>query len=282
MKKNSVAVSSSYKKQLSDSYYMSIQMRLDGLSFSVLDPVNNAIVAIGNYDFDVIDENFSHHEELILKEDIFKSNFKTVAVSVESRSFSMVPKPLFDSNRAADILRFIGCRITKDDKILYNELEMAGGVLVFSVPNFLYYFLQTQYTDVRVMHHTEPIMQAALLKRDTDKKKAIMHVVFSADGVTLIVVEQNKLKLCNKYKFKEVNDLVYIIMYALEQMGLNNNQTKIVISGDVEIGDARAELVKRFAHNVSLAQLPEYFSYEVRIPEPEHKYVNLLNLNICV
>ena len=282
MKKNTVAISSSYKKQLSDSYYMSIQMRLDGLSFSVLDPVNNAVLAIGNTDFGVADEMFSHHEEYILKEEIFKGNFKAVLVSIESRSFSMVPKALFEPEHATDILRFIGCRISKDDKVLANEIEMVDSVLVFAVPNFLYYFLQTQYSDVRVMHQTEPIMQAALLKRDTDKKKAVMHTIFTSDGVTIVVVEQNKLKLCNKFKYKEVNDLVYIIMYTLEQMGLNNDSTKIVISGDIEIGDARIELVKRFAHNVSIAKLPDYFSYEVRMPEPVHKYVNLLNLNICV
>ena len=282
MKKNSVAISSSYKTQLSDSYYMSIQMRLDGLSFSVLDPVNNAVLAIGNADFGIVDEMFSRHEEFVLKEEIFKSNFKSVIVSIESRSFSMVPKALFEMEHAADILRFIGCHISKDDKVLANNIEMVGGVLVFAVPNFLYYFLQTQYSDVRVLHQTEPIMQAALLKRDNDKKKAVMHTVFSSDGVTIVIVEQNKLKLCNKFKYKEVNDLVYIIIYTLEQMGLNNDSTKIVMSGDIEIGDARIELVKRFAHNVSVAQLPDYFSYDVRIPEPEHKYVNLLNLNICV
>lgn len=257
-------------------------MRLDGLSFSVLDPVNNAVVAIGNYDFDSIDEQFSRHEELMLKEDIFKNNYKTVIVSIESRSFSMVPKALFDSERASDVLRFIGCRISKDDKVLANELDVVGGVLVFAVPNFLYYFLQTQYADVRVLHHTEPIMQAALLKRDNERKKAVMHASFSADGVTLVVVEQDKLKLCNKYKYREVNDLVYIIMYTLEQMGLNNNSTKIVLSGDIDTSDNCAELVKRFAHNVVMAKLPEYFSYEVKMPEPSHKYTNLLNLNICV
>ncbi|MCQ2203848.1 MAG: DUF3822 family protein [Bacteroidales bacterium] len=261
---------------------MSIQMTLDGLSFSVYDPVRNSVVALGSTLFNTPDEQFAHHEEYLLKTDIFKDKFKKTIISIESRSFSILPKAVFDPEKAANVLSFIGCNIDKNDKRLFDKIEMANAVNVFAIPSFLYYFLQTQFNDFIMMHYTTPVVRTALMKRDTDNANAIAHVIYTGDGVTMVVVEQNTLKLCNKFKYNEINDLVYIIMFTLDQLGLNNDSTKIVISGDVDREDARAELIRRFAHNVSFAKLPDYLGYELKVPEPEHQFVNLFNMSICV
>lgn len=282
MKDNSLIVSPSYNKLQSTSYYMSIQMSLDGLSFSVLDPVRNDVIALGQFDFNHADEEFASHEEVLLKNDIFKDKFKQTIISIESRSFSILPKAIYEPERAADVLRFIGCNLNKEDKIMADKIEMANAVNVFSIPSFLYYFLQTQFSNFTIMHYTTPIIKAALLKRDADLKKALVHIVYSGDGVTIVVTENNQLRLCNKFKFEEVNDLVYIIMFTLDKLGLNNESTKIILSGDVQNDEQRALLVQKFAHNVSFARLPDYFGYQIKIPQQEHKFVNLLNMSLCV
>lgn len=282
MKETSVIVSNSYKKHLSTSYYMSIRLSLDGLSFCVFDPVNNSFVAMGDFDIEDEDESFSKHEELLLKTDIFKDQFKKTTVSIESRSFSVVPKGLYDASKAQDVLGFIGGKVTKDDKVLADEVEMAGAVVVYAVSNFLYYFLHTQFANLQIVHAMTPVMNAALLKRDEDKKKAVVHAVFGCDGVSVVVVEQNVLKLCNKFKYKAASDLVYIITYMLNQLGMNNEETKIMVSGRLERNDDRTQLLKRFAHNVSYAKLPRYFAYDINVKQPEHKYVDLFNMSLCV
>ncbi len=283
MNDKSVAFGSSFSKQLSNTYYMSIQLSLGGLSFCIFDPVKNAVMAIGSKDFGEIDEHFARHEEYLLTNDLFRLTFKQVLVSVESRAFSLVPKMLYDPERAKDVLRFIGCDIASDDKILTDEIPVAGALTLYAVPSFLYYFLQTQFPGVKIVHSTTPNVIPALTKRSSEHlDAAIANLVFSRDGVSIVVVENNMLKLCNKFKFKEVTDIVYIVLYTLEQLGLNNGKTRIVISGDLARTDARAQLMRRFAHNVSLAKLPDYFDYEVRVPQPEHQFVNLLNMSLCV
>ena len=282
MKETSVIVSNSYKKHLSTSYYLSIQLSLDGLSFCVFDPVSNSFVAMGHYDIEDEDESFSKHEEVLLKSEIFREQFKKTTVSVESRSFSVVPKGLYDADKAADVLGFIGCKVTKEDKVLADEIDMAGAVVVYSISNFLYYFLRTQFANIQIVHAMTPVINTALLKHDNDKKRAIVHAVFGCDGVSVVVVEQNMFKLCNKFKYKAASDLVYIITYMLSQLGLNNDQTKIVVSGNMERNDDRSQLLKRFVHNVSFAKLPQYFAYDINVMQPEHKFVNLFNMSLCV
>lgn len=282
MKETSVIVSSSYKKNLTSSYYLSIQLSLDGLSFCVFDPVNNSFVAMGNYDIECDDESFAKHEEILLTTDIFRDQFKKTVVSIDSRAFTIMPKSLYDPDKASDVLQFIGCKMSKDDHVLSDDIEMAGAVVAYSVPSFLFYFLRTQFSNVSIIHSSTPVINAALLKHDADKKKAVVHAVMDNDGVSVVVVEQNLLKLCNKFKYKAASDLVYIITYMLNQLGLNNEQTKIVVSGNISKNDERMMLLKRFAHNVSFAKLPAYFAYDISVMQPEHKFVNLFNMSLCV
>lgn len=282
MKDTSVIYSTDYQKQLSTSYYLSIQMSLDGLSFCIFDPVTNTFEALGSYHFDTQDETFSKHEEMLLTNDIFKDQYKQVFVSVETRNFTMLPKPLYDPQKAEEVLRFIGCNIKKDDKIMTDDIDMANAITIYTLPVFLEHFLLTQFSHVTIMHHTTPVVTTSLLKRENNGNNGVVKLEFTGDGVSIIATESNALKLCNKFKFKLPTDLVYIITYTAEQLKMNNIETKVIISGDIDQDGETAKMIKRFAHNVSFSRKPDYFNYNIDVPQPEYKYTNLFNMSLCV
>lgn len=273
-------ISPSFDKQLVTSYIMSIQLRLDGLSFLIYDAITNTYIAIGNTDFEQVDTNFAKHEEYMLRNDIFLYKYKKIIISVDSQVYTMLPISVYDADKADKLLNFIGNNeISKDDKVQVDFVNIAEAAILYHIPQFLYYFLYSQYSNVSIVHITRPIIESMLTKRLTDKKN-VVNIVFDNSRIRIIVAEDNILKQSTFYQSVEVNDVVYIVMNTLEQLQINNNDVQIIISGNVDADNECVKLIKKFAHNVVVAQLPTYFKYGFQVLN-EQKYYNLFLIPLC-
>lgn len=274
-------VGSSYKNQLTPSYMLSIWIYPDGLSFSVFDPVQNEYVWHGHFSLPEPDLHFAAHEEIMLTRDVFRQEYRKVIVCYSSPDFTLVPKSLYDADKVAQLLSFSGHSPEKDCKILCDEIEMAGAKVIYPVPNFLYMFLCVQFQNLNIIHNITSLVQPLLMKRVISKSRATLSVEFSLGWVSIVATEANVLKICTSCRCRDVNDYVYMVMNALEQAKLNQADTNVIVSGDVQENDPRIELLRRFAHNVSVASLPDYFFYAFGVEEPQ-RFVNLFNMSLCV
>lgn len=276
-------VGSAYDTTLTSSYYMSIRLYPDGLSFSVFDPVTNTFVAYGDHVLPEADMHYAKQEELMLTNDIFKAQYKGVLVSVHSDAFTMVPSALYRDESAPALLKFVGNEVPSDAKCLSDNIELASAVTVYALSPFLYYFLQTQFRcSVKVMHYTTPIIETMLAKRGANATKATINLSFSGGKVAITAIVADKLKLCNEHTCREATDMVYVVMYTIEQLGLSNDEVSVVVSGNIDAADERITLLQRYARNVSMAQLPSYFNYGFSVAEPHHKFYNLFIMSLCV
>lgn len=275
-------VSPTYKSQLSNSYIMSVQLRLDGLSFCIYDAVVNSFLVFGNVDFEDPDELFSHHEEYIMRNDIFSLKYKKVIVGVESKLATMMPEALYEEGRDAEVLRYVGANLTKDDYILTDIIEIAQSRTLYYIPQFLYYFLQTQFSNLIIRYIGTPIVEMMLSRRSLDDKRQMVNVFYGRNRVLVIATEDNRLKLCNEYSSFDDNDLVYYVVYALEQLGMNTDDVSVTVSGEVDKRDDKYIMLCRYVHNVRIATLPNKFQYGFNLAKlGEHKFVNLFLMALC-
>ena len=117
-----IVVGSTYKKELSSTYNMSIQLRLNGLSFAIFDPVTNSFVMLGNMDLDTPDYIYAKQEEFMLIEPIFKEHYKSIKIGIESSTFTMLPYDLYDEDKLIDLTEFVGIKPKEDVKILTDKI----------------------------------------------------------------------------------------------------------------------------------------------------------------
>lgn len=268
--------------RMSESYYMSIQLSLDGLSFCALDPVTNVYMALGTVPFSEPDRTFAKHEQYILCNDLFARRFRKVLVSVESPAFSMIPNSLYDNERAAALLSLTGIKVRPDDKVLRNNIELANATTLFSVPNFLYFFLKNQFKSVEIYHSTTPTLTAMLLKKRGDSAECMLDVSICSDSMTVVAVRGNEILLCNRFYCKDNNDYVYMLLYLMSQLNFDVKTTPISLSGNVNATDERVKLLMRFSRLVSFAQAPSYFTYGFEQVDNVHRFNTLFLMPLCV
>jgi hypothetical protein len=227
------------------------------------------------------DPIYAKQEEYMLIDTYFKQTYKSLKVGIESSTFTMLPSDLYDESRLSELTSFVGIKETEDVKILTDKIDAISSIIVFPVPQFLYYFLRTQFAEATIMHTITPMVDCLLYKREGKNIDNVVNVVFTSQGVTILASENNRLKLCNEFRSQIATDMVYTVLYALEQLKMNNTKTKIIISGDVDVDDNRVKLLTRFAHNVNVALRPQFFNYDIPLSNKEHKFTTLYMMSLC-
>ncbi len=268
--------------RMTESYNMSIQLRLDGLSFSILDPVTNQYLALTNLNLTQPDPNYALQEQYLLTNKTLNLHYRRVTITIDTPTYSLIPSPLYDPLRADTLLTLNGIRLDNDHKTLTNNIEMANSTTIFTIPNFLYFFLQSQYPNAQILHSTTPIITSLLLKRQqqTPTNNAL-HATLSPGAITITTVKNNQLQLCNTFYCRETPDYTYMTLYTLQQLNLNPLQTTLTISGNVNQNDPRITHLQHFLPNIHTSSLPNYFDYAFPTPPQPHRYNTLLLTPLC-
>lgn len=271
--------------QHSDSYNMSIQLSLDGLSFCVLDPVTNTFLALHDVRFEAPDPSFAKHEEFLMRNRTFQLHFNKVAVTIESPAFTLMPIALYDDDNIRQLLALTGINVRDDDKVLRNNIDLAGATTAFAVPNFLYFFLRTQFKDVDIYHITTPVVNSLLLKRQGEaggeQPEGSVCAILNRESLTMVAACRGELRLCNRFYCRETTDYVYMVLFVLEQLGFDPQSTPIAICGDVTTLDPRVRELQRFARLAQIAPPPRFFNYGFAMTQEPQKFNTLFLLSLC-
>lgn len=282
MMDESTVTSPRFDWRMSESYYMSIQLSLDGLSFCILDPVTNVFHSVTDVTFDKSDPNFALQEQYILNCKDMRRKYRKVLVSVDCPAFTMIPLPLYEEQKIRSVLALTGVKVSPEDKILRNNVEAANSTTVFTIPSFLYFFIKNQFNGVDIFHTTTPIVSYMLQKRQNGMPGPSINVELSHDSMTVTAVDNDELKLCNRFYCRETLDYVYMILCVIRQLHMDARTVVVTIHGNVRLNDERIRGMKRFIKNVQVAEAPNFFSYGFAIPEQAHKFNSLFLMPLCV
>ena len=224
MTKNSLNTSTIFKE-------LSIQIAMNGLSFSIRNASNNTIEAIK---FFPIESSFSIEsiensiKNIIIKESLHKESFDKITVIHTNNAVAFVPNALFNTANLADYLKF-SVDLKPNDQIAYDEVEGLEAQLVYrpftSINNF---FIDT-FGSFEAVHHCYPLVNF-IVKHNTDSiKKCYIH--FREDTFDCFIFEKTKMIFYNNFTFQNEADVLYFLLFTFEQFQLDQTINTITISG---------------------------------------------------
>ncbi|KAA0993728.1 DUF3822 family protein [Dyadobacter aurulentus] len=209
------------------------------------------------------------------------AEWKGVCISVNSTLFSLVPNVLFDPEKVGEYLSFsAGNPIADRDMVLYHDLPLVHAKNIFSIPRQWHEWIINHFRFSRVTfyHFTSPIITGALVSHVEQQEVRIASLCFEKDMFTLVVSESQRLILCNRFKFKEVQEMAYIVLFTLGQLGYEPEQMKVMCYGEVS---ASAEVFVELSHffpHIQIGGRPTTLRYSSQCAEvPGHRYFGLFN-----
>ena len=236
-----------------DLHKLSIQVSLDGLSFCILDTVQNSIVASKQKRFGKELTPYQLQKELqemIREYRVTDYGYTAVVVIHKNPLFSLVPKDLFDENELANYMKF-NVKILANDMMAYDEIEQQDMVNVYvpfmNINNYIYeLFGAFDYL------HSGTVLIQALLQGNTESREPVCFVHAADEQMDIIVLENKKLVYFNSFTYETKEDFIYFLLFALEQLNLDPTSVLVRLFGTLEEGDPYYDICYRYIQNVSL------------------------------
>ncbi|MFD2099175.1 DUF3822 family protein [Flagellimonas iocasae] len=232
---------------------LSIQVGLNGLSFCVLDTISNKILAFEKVSFKTQSTPYLMLKELkaILnqKNDI-GSDFSEVVVIHKNNMFSLVPKPLFNTDELPNYLKF-NAKIMANDLIAFDEIpnqEMVNVYVPYTNINNYIFELFGEFE----FKHSGTVLINKLLNQTRLSPEPICYIQVAEKEMEMMVVAEKKLIFYNQFEFKTKEDFLYYLLFSLEQLQMNPEKIQLKLFGSIEEGDPIYNLCHQYVKQVSV------------------------------
>src|ERR1035437_768799 len=263
-----------------ENYELSIQVSPDGLSFCLLDSIRNKFILIRSFGAEENKYfNADKISELLLKDDFLTKRYKKVHCVMPSSKFTLVPTPLFDPGKKVEYFTFN--HTMKDDHIvLVDKISDPDAFLVFSVSRSISELINSVYPGVYPHHHIK-----LLLDHTSSIRKSVngnyIHVHVERDFFNLIIFNNNILKFCNSFAYRNISDILYYVLNAFKNLDIKQEET-IYFSGITEKYDDLSSSFSLYIRNIRFAEPSGDFTFSYVFNDTElHRFMNLFNVVNC-
>jgi len=236
-------------------YSLSIQVRLDGLSFFIQNTQTREIVTFEEVRFresvtlqhlvSTIDQVFKEKEKL-------QQPFQKVTVVYANELFTVVPKALFNPTKRADYLKF-NTKIISTDFVAHDNIDEHELVTVYipytNVNN--YFFDKFGSFD---FYHSTTVFIKSILKNSTVDLETQVVVDLSITHFYIGITKNKKLELINRYEVRTPEDFIYYLLFTLEQLELSTETTVIKITGNISKEDPYYKLLYTYVRHIEILE----------------------------
>jgi hypothetical protein len=263
-----------------ENYELSIQISTYGLSFCLLDIIRNKFVLIRVFEPEENKQfNAEKLNEILSKDDFLTRHYKKVKVVMPSAKFTLIPLPLFDPGKKDEYFKF-NHSLEDGNTIITNKINDPDAYLVFSVSKTITDLINSYYPEVHPLHHIKPLCSHISHNRKSVHGNYI-HIHVEREFFNLIIFDQNTLKFCNSFNYRNITDILYYVLHVFKNQCINQEET-IYFSGLTEKYDDLSSNISLYVRNIKFAEPSGNFTFSYVFNDTDlHRYLNLFSVVNC-
>ncbi|SMO36970.1 Protein of unknown function [Saccharicrinis carchari] len=285
---NTVSViDTSFDIKITTSYFLSIQLQLDGFSFCVLDPVSNQYIQFNNRPLKPNENILDILEWELSKNNLLVYPYQKIFVLYNTSKYSLIPQALYDKKHHEDYLSFCfseGVDL-QTELVFANKIKMADSICVFKIPLQLSTILDKYFKNIQYFCQATPFIETALLSTPINMAHNHVHIHIQPSGFyfDIIVTSGNNLKMHNTFKYHDKKEFLYFTLFVFEQIKLDTHNTKVFLSGNIEKSNETYALLKKYVKQVEIDNTTKHFKFSGIFKHLSiQNHLNLFNIPLCV
>ncbi|MBK9399299.1 MAG: DUF3822 family protein [Bacteroidetes bacterium] len=258
------------------------------ISYAIIDKQRQKAVALKDYHI-VSDSTQSDSDDykpgaftqlLEMDELLHQLQPQQVILSVYSTKHSLVPNPLFSKDQLKDILSLTS-RIKDDDRFYADAVPSANAHLVYAVPEELLKETGTIYKEAALYFAGSSFIENQLRLHKHESTPAVA-VMVRPLNIDIAITHGSELKFFNSFPYQSSEDLIYYLLFSIEQLQLNADQVAVVFYGEIEKTSSHWMLAGKYIRNIRLGERTEVLEYSYGFDRlSAHQYVGLFNQYLC-
>ena len=177
-------------------------------------------------------------------------NIIKVTLILNNKLSVLVPKDFFNEENCLDYLKF-NSRLLKNDTASFDYIEEFEAHNVFITYGNVTNYLIEKFGSFEFFHYSTVLLKK--LYSDTPKDKiARIYVNINKSYLNIIVFKGKELNYYNTFDYETKDDILYFILFVIEQNKLINNETKMKLIGEEKIVKNYYDYLSKFIKNLEM------------------------------
>jgi hypothetical protein len=267
-------------KQASD-YHLSLQIGLDGFSYSILDTRMNKYLVFQHIPVIVGKAGFlSRKIETIFEQDEkINASFKSVSITFSTNQVTLIPKEFSDNPDTSKIALFVN-ELSRTNELHTDDIPGFNYQLISVCPKELRITLNRKYTDFKFRHKSIPLIQTTVAQRD-EKKNTLM-INFEKKYFRVVAFNNLQITLYNSFYYKNESDFLYHTLNIWQNLRFDPLRDEILIGGFVADDSTFIKQLRKYVSNIRFLSPMEGFNYGNLFSRiQKHQFVSILNTYSC-
>ncbi len=256
-----------------------IEISNHDIYFCEIDSEKNIPLFVCSFPLDItVNNNIS--EQLLIATNHFgfsKKKYKTVLVNKVSSQFTLCPTALYEPDNARALLEF-NCGDTEQQIIITDDIHSTIK-LIYTINEALKSTLDKLFPQHQLRHQITVLARLMLNTEELSKENILFSI--RDNSIEVIVKQNQQLILANQYSIKTNEDVLYYVLFIIEQYQLNPLTVAITLVGNKESNSELIVSLKKYIKHIRLATGHKTINWQYLTGMPQHFNYSLLNRLFC-
>lgn len=212
-----------YKKEDAYQHALCMDLTPDKFQFSILNPKTKEILHFEEFQLeefskDSVKKYFDHA--------YFKLDFASFCLASGSNRNTLIPVSLFNHSNADSIFKLN--YPDPIDNLDYNRLPDLGIVNIYELPLWIKSLFVIQFPRVKIIHRSTVLLKGIF---DQPVFQPKMNLFVEDEQFYLMITDRSKLVYFNRFDYKTIADLVYYVLFVIEQKEFDQTKFEMNIFG---------------------------------------------------
>lgn len=215
--------------------------------------------------------------QFISEYDLHKGAYRSVFINWIGNHFTLIPSSFYDAEKAREMLEFNVGDISSE-QILTNDVNDIK--FIYSVPGELKSLLDKTFPNHNFKHIGYSSLKLFFTHFQLKNADIFLNI---HEGQTEVLIKKDKKPvLYNMFRTQSDEDILYFLMFSVEQFDLDPQNLRLFISANRETTDNLFTTIKKYVRNVDQTVSDKLIVRKEDFEKlPHHYYFTALNRLLC-
>lgn len=209
-----------------------------------------------------------------------KSGFKIHRIAFMSDRQTLIPGTLYEPAGHEHYLSVL-FGIKSDEHIFSDSVESMDAYQVFSMPEVIYKAVDSHLDRRRIFCHATVFIQSIFVNYSRQHHTKVF-INIRTGNLDILVYNGRQVQYFNSFRQQCPDDIVYFLIFIMEQLNLNPEQVPVVVLGETSDDGHLEELIFTYVRHVEFGKRGNFFKFSHVLDDiPAHSRFVLFNFLSC-
>lgn len=269
-------------------YSLALQAGIRGVRLAVLDETGKNCLALGDLKNTMLTTGSGLTEQVRtfgsflggLEETVpwLFQPFARQKICWEGDTSALVPSAMLVPGNVWEYLSF-GHRLEAGETVLFDPVTPLDAVNIFSIPEKIREMLTLKFNTQQICHLSTAFLSGALEDSRRMEDRPVLYTWLSGQSVDLALIGPGGLKIHNRFPYAATEDVVYYVLYILQQFAVAPEIARVILTGQLEPSGILPELLGKYVNEIIVPETVAGITPGKDLEQaPIHEWYPLFNL----